>query len=819
MKRPITIWICTILAFGAMTIILEPGIAGNDIIEETPMYTTHAPIRIDSDADFIPANGVTGGSGTDADPWIIEGWDIDGAGYSSGIYIGNTTDYFVIRNCSVHDVDGPIRSHPYYFEFGIGLYNVENGYIQNNNLTMNYCGIYFSDSTNNTVEGNTATQNQGGLATYSGSDENLIISNKFSANDKNPVESGYGIIFMSSSNNKIRDNLIQDEEFGIYTSGQSHIISNNTIENCSHTGLYIRGFASKINVRNNTFKNNLNGTMINVTAEYTLFYHNNFINNTNQAIDFDYTSVWNLSYPGGGNYWSDYSGIDQKYGTAQDLNGHDGLGDTPYSIDGGTGAQDNYPLMWPTDFVDENPPSTNLTIGTPIFYENATYYNYTWVNISTPFTFDTDDVAGVNSTIMRLWHYGWTNWTEYNGSFNLSAFADEIDDFICGTYYLEWYSVDVLGNIEAAQNQSLNLDMLAPQTACDTYQVWVNPNTDIILDSWDLWIPGAWCGEGSGVNITYYRVWDGVWSNWMEYSTPFNFDGEEGTRHVEFYSIDNLGHVEDVQNETFIFDKTLPTMISTSPTDGMVEVNPNSDIVITLSEAFGNFDFTISPSVGDIVWNWSVDLTTYTAYISSPMGLNTTYHVTLSNVIDRAGNELVGGYSFSFTTWVDSDTDGEPDSTDPDDDNDGTQDADDEFPLDPTEDSDFDGDGIGDNSDPDDDEDGVDDTEDAFPYDASEQYDYDDDLIGDNADLDDDNDGEPDVTDLFPNNPFEWADADGDGIGDNEDPDDDNDGILDVDEDNPLPPPPEEYEKNYPLLILLLFVIAACIYVIMFSKP
>lgn len=56
---------------------------------------------------------------------------------------------------------------------------------------------------------------------------------------------------------------------------------------------------------------------------------------------------------------------------------------------------------------------------------------------------------------------------------------------------------------------------------------------------------------------------------------------------------------------------------------------------------------------------------------------------------------------------VDTDADGDPNTSDPDDDNDGTPDGSDAFPLDASESADHDGDGIGDNADPDDDNDGL----------------------------------------------------------------------------------------------------------------
>jgi len=57
------------------------------------------------------------------------------------------------------------------------------------------------------------------------------------------------------------------------------------------------------------------------------------------------TNVWNDGYPSGGNYWSDYTGVDEKSGPNQDQPGSDGIGDTPYFIDGYN--QDRYPLMYP----------------------------------------------------------------------------------------------------------------------------------------------------------------------------------------------------------------------------------------------------------------------------------------------------------------------------------------------------------------------------------------------------------------------------------------------------------------------------------------
>jgi len=53
-------------------------------------------IRIDSNADFPTFTTV--GDGTSGNPWVIDNMDIDGTGFGYCIYVGNTTEHFVIRN-------------------------------------------------------------------------------------------------------------------------------------------------------------------------------------------------------------------------------------------------------------------------------------------------------------------------------------------------------------------------------------------------------------------------------------------------------------------------------------------------------------------------------------------------------------------------------------------------------------------------------------------------------------------------------------------------------------------------------------------------
>jgi len=119
----------------------------------------------------------------------------------------------------------------------------------------------------------------------------------------------------------------------------------------------------------------------------------------------------------------------------------------------------------------------------------------------------------------------------------------------------------------------------------------------------------------------------------------------------------------------------------------------------------------------------------------------------------------------------DFDGDGIANATDLDDDNDGFYDANDAFPLNPSESLDTDGDGIGDNQDRDDDNDNILDVDDNFPLDANESLDLDLDGLGNSVDDDDDGDGTIDLEDPQPNNPNITGneDSDSDGVRDLED--------------------------------------------------
>jgi parallel beta-helix repeat protein len=137
---------------------------------------------------------------------------------------------------------------------------------------------------------------------------------------------------------------------GIGLSGSNILVQGNTItRGCP--GIAARGVSNAIITENNVSSSS-RGIVLQGSMKVSV-YHNNIMGNTVQASD-DAASVvnhWDNGYPSGGNYWSDYTGVDKCSGPQQNHCPHpDGNGDTQYLIS--ANSQDRYPLMKP--FIDHD---------------------------------------------------------------------------------------------------------------------------------------------------------------------------------------------------------------------------------------------------------------------------------------------------------------------------------------------------------------------------------------------------------------------------------------------------------------------------------
>ncbi|MFQ6064187.1 MAG: NosD domain-containing protein [Candidatus Bathyarchaeia archaeon] len=198
------------------------------------------------------------------------GYKVQGTGSGIGVHLNNR-DNVTVKNMKIEE-----------FQFGVRLDQSSNNKILENTIENNWCGIWMENSS-----------------------ENYMSENHIAANT-------YGVWIFASNNT----------------------LSRNTVTNSTDSGVVIDLDSSNNTISGNNITSNNRGVWV-ILASGNKFCHNNFIENTLQVdvTSTGYSNSWDDGYPSGGNYWSDYTGVDSN---------HDGLGDTSYVI---VDNQDKYPLM------------------------------------------------------------------------------------------------------------------------------------------------------------------------------------------------------------------------------------------------------------------------------------------------------------------------------------------------------------------------------------------------------------------------------------------------------------------------------------------
>jgi parallel beta-helix repeat protein len=154
------------------------------------------------------------------------------------------------------------------------------------------------------------------------------------------------VLLWCAENNTIRDNIISCSSNGILLDkARQNSINGNVISNNDHAIVMDGGFNNII--CDNQIMNNRQGVYFIQYARWNTIFHNNFINNSVNRPGglFSIGNIWDDGYPSGGNYWTDYLGIDLHHGQFQNESGSDAIGDSPYVLDDNN--VDNYPLFFP----------------------------------------------------------------------------------------------------------------------------------------------------------------------------------------------------------------------------------------------------------------------------------------------------------------------------------------------------------------------------------------------------------------------------------------------------------------------------------------
>lgn len=261
--------------------------------------------------------------------------------------------------------------------------------------------------------------------------------------------------------------------------------------------------------------------------------------------------------------------------------------------------------------VDSEAPVTVKTYGTPFYEEsmgdimNGDGKHY--ITSETPITLTPSDddwcddsaVAGTwyNYTLIYMGDIdvamtagAGTNWVPYTTPFTIAGPE--------GVYEICFYSEDNYCNVEEMTCQEVIVDNSPPETEkivtgscncqeeqCDDYDYLIFEGTNYTFQAEDS------PAYNSGVHVTYYRTCEyendeqvgedmafvnqietcdyecgGEWEEYYDESDKFSITGEDGLYYVEYYSVDNLGNMEEKKCEIDMLDNT-PANTTPDPED------------------------------------------------------------------------------------------------------------------------------------------------------------------------------------------------------------------------------------------------------------
>jgi parallel beta-helix repeat protein len=238
-----------------------------------------------------------------------------------------------------------------------------------------------------------------------------IIDNNVSIHDK-------GILLLSGAKNCIiEQNILFNNHEGIYiwpSASGGHVIKNNRIFNNDY-GFKIFDAVNLIIKNNTVFDNNWYGILMKTTEDSkifqntfeensqaisvgdqcfnNLFFHNNFISNNHNVIDEGLNS-WNKDYPCGGNYWSEYIGVDED---------GDGIGDEIYNVPGNPKNLDHYPFIFANKWED-NPLKTRFLTPSYGFTSKKLQFNCIIEGGISPYQVQWDFGDGITSNFNNTNH-------------------------------------------------------------------------------------------------------------------------------------------------------------------------------------------------------------------------------------------------------------------------------------------------------------------------------------------------------------------------------------------------------------------------------
>lgn len=456
-------------------------------------------------------------------------------------------------NCSSGRVAGNTISRSY---LPVNLENSDNITIANN--TMDGCirTAIGGSGSGNTIRANSLSDIwENGIHVWG--PDNLIEGNNISG-----VQKGFAAITLDGISDKAIGNTVSNSYIGLFMPGGANKSAvSNTISNCSR-GLYIGGSSSHVEantVSNCTFGICLDGSSNTVVSNmisncdtgvkvamcgYNVIYHNNFIDNTQQAEDRG-SNRWDQD--GQGNYWSDYQ---ERYPDAWEHPEHKGIWDTPYAILGGD-SRDLYPFMPPTPMI-KTKQVTNVTLGSATLNLDFTvgdcdsvqvYFEYRkagetdWASTKAATYHASGSHSDIISGLQRDTDYEFRAQLRYNNA----AVSGEQHQFST-TFDTTAPTITITEIAEFVEELTSISGIASDNVALDKVQVLINNITDNTY-----WDGNSWVSRQTWVDATGTASWS--------FSMPILTEGKSYM--VKAKAIDKAGNESLVATDSFTY-KTAP---------------------------------------------------------------------------------------------------------------------------------------------------------------------------------------------------------------------------------------------------------------------
>ena len=347
----------------------------------------------------------------------------------SGTVVTVDADNVEIRGLSVRDGT-----------YGIFLWYCQNALLRDNEMSGNRWnfGVWGSSvsefihdiDSSNKVDGKTLyywTNRRGGQVPKDAGYVALVNSTEILMKDAMLTSNEQGVLLVSTTNSIVENVTAYGNDVGI----DSRWSSNNTIRKSRFASTVLHAVYFEDSHDNafyeNTMLNNILGLEL-VSCNRNAFYHNNFIENTDQVWQAQTQQTsWQNEDAHAGNYWSDYTG--------PDANG-DGIGDTPYGID--SSNQDNYPLI---NIYAQEPPRAHAGEDKTVVKNSAEIFDAS----------ESFDDVGINQ---YSWDFG--DGTTENGREVSHAYAE------VGEYVVTLTVVDLAGK---SSSSTLRVTVVEPPLA------------------------------------------------------------------------------------------------------------------------------------------------------------------------------------------------------------------------------------------------------------------------------------------------------------------------------------------------------------------